>query len=244
MITLLYHARSNGAICKRIAAASEGKIIAFCDKDLPILPKADGLLVRWDSKVEVEVGREINKAAAVALSRNKRASRLILDGLCPITWVDRGSCRYPCVVRPRRHFGGHKFFLCNNREELNRATRLCGGPQRWYASEFIEKTDEFRVFVLNGEAFKVVRRYRRDADPLVPWNAHNGGLSRRIKPEHWPVGVAEIAEEATKRLGLDLAAVDVISKDGKNYVLEANTAPGLEREGTIKRFAKLLVGLA
>lgn len=243
MITLLYHARANGAICKRIAAESGGVIQAVCDK--AILPnKLEGTLVRWDSRSGVHADKEVNSFDAVILSRDKRRSRMALLELSPKTWFLKRDCQFPCIVRPKRHYGGHNFFFCHNRQELEAATRQLGGPGRWYASEFIAKTDEFRVFVINGEAFKIVRRFRKDADPEKPWNAHNGGLSRRIKPEHWPANLANVAELAAERLGLDLCAVDVIAKDAKQYVLEANTAPGLERQGTIKRFAKLLMEMA
>ncbi len=245
MITLLYHARSNGAICKRIAAESEGTIQAICDKDVDIPEHHARVLVRWDSKAEMLADKTINSAAAVKLSRNKRQSRMLLDGLCPKTWFLKRDCQFPCVVRPKRHFGGNNFYLCYNREELEAATRRCGGAMRWYASAFIAKIAEYRVFILNGEAFKVVRRYRRDEDPAVPWNAHNGGLSRRVKAENWPVAVVSNAEDAANKLGLQLCAVDVIVDAQNNpFVLEANTAPGLERQGTFKRFAKLLEELA
>lgn len=239
MVTLLYHARANGAICRRIAEASAGGIVALCDKDgLP--PMVNGTLVRWDSREELKAAKTINSAEAVRLSRNKRRSRMALEGLCPRTWFLKRDCQFPCVVRPKRHYGGRNFFLCNNREELAAAVVKCG-PARWYASEFIKKTDEYRVFVLQGEAFKVIRRYRRDGDPAVAWNFHNGGLSRRMKPESWPKGLAELAEQAAEKLGLDLCAVDVIARGPEMFVLEANTAPGLERPKTIKRFAELLM---
>jgi glutathione synthase/RimK-type ligase-like ATP-grasp enzyme len=245
MITLLYHARTTGAICKQIAAASDGYIKARCDKDNDLPEHFEGTLVHWDSKMEIKADKIINTAAAVKISRNKRESRKLLEGLCPATWFLKRDCHFPCVVRPKRHFGGHNFYLCNNKEELEKASRKCGGIGGYYASEFINKTDEYRVFTLNGETFKVVRRYRADADPKVPWNAHNGGLSKRIKSENWPDTVVDIAERATGKLNLQLCAVDVIVDEEKRvFVLEANTAPGLERQATIKRFAELLMETA
>lgn len=245
MVTLLYHARSNGAICRRIAAVSGGKIQAVCDKDVDIPEKHAGSLVRWDSRVEMDADKTINSAKVVRLSRNKRYSRLVLAlaGLAPATWIKRRDCQFPCVVRPKRHYGGHNFFLCNNRAELDAAVRRCG-KGRWYASAFIKKTEEFRVFILNGKVFKVIRRYRADGDPAKPWNFHNGGLSKRIKQVNWPEGLADMAVAVATRLGLQLCAVDVIAEGEKLYALEANTAPGLDRPKTIKRFAELLGELA
>lgn len=240
MTTILYHARGTGAIARKIAAVSGGKIQAICDKVLP-QQKLDGTLVRWDSKAQLDADVTINSAEAVKLSRNKRESRMVLAGLCPETWVRKDLIKYPCVVRPKRHFGGQKFFLCKSLLEVKAAIKRCGGAGRWYAAKFIEKTSEYRVFVFNEKAFKVVRRYRDDGDVTQPWNAHNGGKSARVKKEHWPTTVVRNAETATGKLGLQLAAMDVIvDAAGEAFVLEANTAPGLERQKTINKFAEIL----
>lgn len=242
MVTILYHARTNGYVCKRIAQVNPTVIEAICDKNELPTTHLHATLVRWDSKAELKADRTINSADSVRLSRNKRKSRLELDcaGLGPETWTHRADVVFPAVVRPKRHFGGHDFYLCENKEDLNVAIGKCG-IGRWYASEFIEKISEYRVFVLNGETFKVIRRYRDDVDPKVPWNFHNGGKSIRVKKESWPKDVVKIAEKGLKTLGLQLAAIDVImDKEGKPYVLEANTAPGLDRQKTIELFAKKL----
>ena len=139
MVTLLYHARTNGAICKKIAAVCDGKIQAICDKIQPL--NLDGVLVRWDSKSpDFTANEEINSAEAVRFSRNKRESRLELAkaGLAPATWVRSKDCEFPCVVRPKRHYGGRNFFLCNTLAEVKAAIARCGAG-KWYASKYIEK---------------------------------------------------------------------------------------------------------
>ena len=55
--------------------------------------------------------------------------------------------------------------------------------------------------------------------------------------------MVRVAEEAATRLSLDLAAIDVIVEGERAYVLEANTAPGIAREGTARKLAALLVRL-
>lgn len=236
---LLFHAKSTGAICKRIAAVSDGKIVAICDKgDLP--EYFDGTLIRWDSKLQCAADKTVNSADAVRLSRNKKKSRIALAGICPTTWIHLKDIRYPCVVRPQRHFGGMNFWVCRNQDEALAAIRKCR-PNHWYASELIKKSTEFRVFVLGGKVFKVVRRYRDDGKVDAPWNFHNGGKSVRVKSDSWNKRVVEISVEAARRVNLDLCAVDVIvDKEGCPYVLELNTAPGLDRTKTIKKFAELL----
>lgn len=233
-ITLLYHARTNGYVCDRIARASGGKIQSVPDRPLP--SKINGTLIRWDSKAEVRANHTINTAEAVTASRNKRDSRVDLEGLCPTTWFTLNECVYPCVIRPKRHYAARKFFVCQNITEARQAIRTC---RRWYASKLIQKTREYRVFVFQDHVVKVVRRFHNDPGQ-VAWNIAVGGGSKRLIRTSWPVPVLKAAILAGRRLALDWYAADVIvDAAGKSYVLELNTAPGLDRKETMEMLAKL-----
>lgn len=236
MVTLLYHARTIGYICKRIANVSGGAIQAICDKDR--LPRRiNGTLVRWDSREPLEADTTVNSAEAVRLSRNKRESRVKLEGLCPPTWFSLGDLQYPCLIRPRRHFAAQKFFVCNGMAAARRAITECG-RKRWYASPIVDKKLEYRVFVFQGKALKVVRRFHDDPEE-VAWNIANGGRSVRLLRASWPTKVVNISVLAGEKLGLGWYAADVIAdQEDKPYVLELNTAPGLQRDKTIDMLAK------
>lgn len=235
MTFLLYHARAIGPICKRIAAASGGKIQAVCDRVCPDTLR--GTVIRWDSRAEVAADHTINSAAQIRLSRNKSESRRKMDGLCPTTWFRLGDCEYPCLIRPRRHFAAHKFFVCNNMLEAKHAIRRCG--VNWYASPIIQKDKEYRMFVFQGKPIKVVRRYC-DNPAQIAWNIAAGGKTVRLKHESWPKNGVQKAVEAGKRLELGWYAADVIvDKQGQFFVLEINSAPGLQRDATITMLAKL-----
>jgi len=239
MVTLLYHSKQIGYICKRIADTNPEKLRAVCDKTLPNAMMDYGTIVRWDSVHPLGAHKTINTAEAVTLSRNKHDSRFKLLDLCPTTWDDASYLEYPCLIRPKKHFAAHKFFVVKTKLEAKRAIKRCG--RGWYASPLIDKKLEYRVFVLNGKAFKMVRRFHTDPNQ-VAWNIANGGTSVRIMKESWPANVATIAVEAGKLLGLDWYAADVIvDQAGKPYVLELNTAPGLARDLTITNLAKLFV---
>jgi len=239
MVTLLYHARSVGYVCQRVAAASEGKVEARCDKQ-PLPPHLEAV-VRWDSRVDAHAGTTVNTAAAVRLSRNKKESRVKLEGLCPTTWFKIEDLQYPCIIRPKRHFGARKFFIVSNYVEARTATKVC--RKNWYASPIIPKEKEYRVFVFCGKVIKVVRRFHEDPTQLA-WNIANGGKSVRIRKENWPEEVTKVAVTAGQRLDLGWYAVDVIvDAAGKPYVLELNTAPGLDREKTIENFSKMFGGI-
>lgn len=238
MITLLYHARTVGYICKRIAVASHGAIQAICDDRIYLPARLTGTAIRWDSCAKVDAERTINSAEAVKLSRNKRKSRILLEGLCPPTWVSLKDCLYPCILRPQRHYAAHKFFVCDNRQDAIGAIRRYG-LGRWYTSPIIDKKNEYRIFIFQDYAVKVVRRFHNDPDQ-ISWNTASGGRSIRLKRESWPILSVQQAIVAGRRLGLGWFAADVITDhEGRSFVLELNTAPGLQRDKTITLLAKV-----
>lgn len=105
---------------------------------------------------------------------------------------------------------------------------------------YIPKKEEYRVHIAFGKVIAVQRKVLKKQDntgkaidpKTVDFrvrNYDNGFIFQRenINP---PDDVYEQANRAHRTLGLDFAAYDVIynEKRGEAYVLEANTAPGLE----------------
>ena len=191
--------------------------------------------IRWGSRWAGRADIEINTAEAVALARDKRGSRQALRGICPETWWQRSQVQLPCVVRPRRHHAGNRFFVCRTPDALNTAINRCGPG--WYASELIEKTNEYRVFVLQGRVVCVSERFPANATD-VAWNLAAGGRLINVKRGAWPLNVAHKSIEAARRTGLDWAAVDAcVDNRGRVLIFEVNTAPGLKNEYTISQIA-------
>lgn len=242
-VTLLYHGRQIGPVCRWVAEASKkGKIQIL--RDTEVRGKIEGTVIRWDSTKEVLADKELNLAGAVKLSRNKRDSRLKMSGLAPATWTSwlhqRKQYTFPCIVRARRHHAAQKFYVCNSLREVERALSRCG-YQRWYISPLIPKKAEYRVFVFQGRVIKVVRRYHDDPN-VVAWNIANGGKSVRVTRESWPLNACYFAVKAGERIGLDWYAADVIiDQSGNPFVLELNTAPGLGVDKTMKRLARVFI---
>jgi len=238
MVTLLYHSRSVGYVCKRIATNSGGKISAVCDRmNLPA--RLDGTIIRWDSYVPLQADRTINTREAILLSRNKKAARLAMRELSPTTWIRYRDLGYPCLIRPKRHYAARNFFICHNRGEAWRVIQR--RYRRWYASPIIAKKFEYRVFVFQGYVTKVVRRFHDDLEQ-VAWNIANGGRSARLKHESWPIDCVKKVILAGRRLTLDWFAADVMVDDaGRSFVSELNTAPGLQRDTTIKNLSKIFI---
>lgn len=106
-------------------------------------------------------------------------------------------------------------------------------------TKFIEKTAEFRVHVFRGEVIDYIEK-KKVSTERRPENFNKYVCSNNLGwvfvrnnirdiPE-----VKDIAKRATQVLGLDFAAVDVVYHEGRPYVLEVNTAPGLTGTTLVK----------
>lgn len=103
---------------------------------------------------------------------------------------------------------------------------------------YVLKADEFRIHIVNGAVTDVQRKALRsnwmdeNPDQKPNWrirNLENGFIYMRngvVAPDC----VITEAVKAVKESGLDFGAVDVIfnQHQGKAYVLEVNSAPGVE----------------
>jgi glutathione synthase/RimK-type ligase-like ATP-grasp enzyme len=99
--------------------------------------------------------------------------------------------------------------------------------------KYIKKAKEFRVHVAFGDVIDVqAKRKRADYEGETDYairNHHTGWVYCREGIEE-PADLREQAQRAILTLGLDFGAVDIIYNQHYNrcYVLEVNTAPGLE----------------
>ncbi len=114
-------------------------------------------------------------------------------------------------------------------------------------TKYIPKEDEYRVHIVGDKVIDIQRKALRNGwiDEHGPANYKirnlaNGFIYVRndINP---PKSVSEVAIAAIDAVGLDFGAVDVIwnRKRDTSYVLEINTAPGLEGS-TVENYAKAI----
>jgi glutathione synthase/RimK-type ligase-like ATP-grasp enzyme len=100
--------------------------------------------------------------------------------------------------------------------------------------KYIPKRHEYRVHVIGGEAVFTQRKARRMEveDEDVNWKIrnHDNGFIYAHQDVQCPDDVLEESVKAVAVLGLDFGAVDVIWNGhyDKAFILEVNTAPGLE----------------
>jgi glutathione synthase/RimK-type ligase-like ATP-grasp enzyme len=91
------------------------------------------------------------------------------------------------------------------------------------------KAHEYRVHVFGDKIIDVTKKRRRndvDRSDYIK-NLSNGWVYCREGIEV-PENLLTVAKQAIAGLGLDFGAVDVLYRKGQPYVLEINTAPGLQ----------------
>lgn len=98
--------------------------------------------------------------------------------------------------------------------------------------KYIPKQSEYRVHILNGKVIDVQQKRKRKGEVNVNYqirNVANGWVFCR-ENVMVPLMVTDESVKAVAALGLTFGAADVVwnAKHSTAYVLEVNTAPGLE----------------
>ena len=105
-------------------------------------------------------------------------------------------------------------------------------------TKYVPKKHEYRIHVVRGTVTDMQRKILRpgylDENPEPNWHVRNhaNGFIYVRNDVNPPKAVIDQAVLAIKHSGLDFGAVDVIynAKKEQAYVLEINTAPGIEGE--------------
>ena len=118
-------------------------------------------------------------------------------------------------------------------------------------TRYIPKIDEYRVHVFSEAVIDIQRKAIRTDIPIeqVNWRirSHNNGfiyMRKGIEKLSYLSTLKELALETIDRCSLDFGAVDIIYNEKRNkcYVLEVNTAPGLEAT-TLERYCEAIRGI-
>lgn len=136
----------------------------------------------------------------------------------------------PMLARRRNHVGGKDIMVCLEPADVRLRTQA--GAQ--FFTPYIPSTGEFRVWVFRkahlGTYQKVLtypEKYKK-----IGRNYDNGFTFELVKEAAISRDAVDLAQRAIAALGLDFGAVDILAgRDGRFYVLEVNTAPGVEGEG-------------
>lgn len=229
---------SKGA--RALAKALGGKRI----KLLPIFGHGDTYINWGDSSCPSN--QVLNQPAAIRLVANKATAFDAFSSASvpiPAYAKSKADVAWEGLTVVRHKLTGHS----------GEGIELCDAgdlPDAPLYVKYIPKEQEYRIHVgKSGASFKVIssqRKARRHdiADNLVNWKVRNhaNGFVFVRQNLSVPECVTRAAVDALGCSGLDFGAVDVIlTKQGKAYVLEINTAPGLEGT-TVSDYANFFRG--
>lgn len=138
--------------------------------------------------------------------------------------------RFPMLGRKRAHVGGTDILLALQPEDV--ALRVRAGAE--FFTPYIPSVTEYRVYVYRKQHLGTYQKVmvRPQEYKKVGRNYKNGFAFQLVLSDDVPRTAVELAGAAVAALDLDFGAVDILQgKDGHFYVLEVNTAPGVEGEG-------------
>lgn len=181
----------------------------------------------------------LNPAALLKQTINKLSlfRQLIQKGFAtslPLYWLDARDVpddAFPVLCRTRLEGkDGEGIVIAKTRDKLVEAKLY---------TKLITDCQEYRVTVFKGYGVTDIQekcpRSGVSAHPTIKTYANGWGFQRRNLAGYPSMGI--FAEKILEATGLDFAGLDIIYKDGKYYVLEVNSAMGLEGEA-LERFAK------
>lgn len=211
--------------------------------------RAGKKVVNWgSSELPDEVGKckVLNKPEAVRLASNKLETFLVLQRTAGVTIPDFTTNPDAARIAYKTTVVRHKL-TGHSGEGIELVEQGQGMPKAPLYVQYIPKKQEYRVHVFGEDAIDIQRKARKKDVPNedVNWKVRNlnGGFiyARDFEPADLPKGIEQMAVRTVKALGLDFGAVDLIynQEHGQLYVLEVNTAPGLQGT-TLEAYAKAI----
>lgn len=236
----VYPYKQGSVSAKNLALAFNGKVLKYVGSKFR--PRFGDVVVNWGSS-DLPVfapATTLNTNVEVAQCKLTTFDRLQAAGVrIPPHWTAKGGGDqiYPVVCRTKlRGHSGDGIVIANNADELVDAPLY---------TKYIKKKDEYRVHVFKDQAFFIQRKARRLDIENPDWLVRNmagGFVFAETEIKDVPVDVINQALQAIAALALDFGGVDVIwnHKEGKAYVLEINTACGLE-DRTAEKYKQAIV---
>lgn len=209
-------------------------------------PRLSDIIINWGSTTLprwVNIPNVLNRPECVAIAANKAEAFQVLHAVG--------------VTVPEFTFSPHVADDWVRKEAVLARHKLTGKggdgieylepqmgqvPKAPLYVKYIKTTSEWRVHATRDEAFFTQRKVRNKAvpDDEVDWVArnHGNGFIYQVHGNEPPACVNEAGLAAVRALGLDFGAVDIIYNQhyDKAYVLEVNTAPGLEGDTTLGHY--------
>jgi len=236
------------------------------------VPKENDLIINWGTslipKWQAGESKVLNSVNAVNVSASKKASyRIFEQNEIPtvswtesyqvaISWLREGHIVLARTM-DRSHSGRGISVLNPNGEGMLDSTigdvHRIAMTRGCFFAKYQTHVGEFRLHVVGNKVIDFVKKKKmseekRVADVINEYNQyvrnHRFGWVFAREDVVLPDGMAELAIRAISALKLDFGAVDVIySKKYGMFVLEVNTAPGLEGT-TLEKYTAAFKALA
>lgn len=183
---------------------------------------------------------------AIASDKNRAIGEMRLGHvLCPDIFTTTAWASVPdnydgIIYRKRSHQGGNDNpYVVRKGDSIDSAR----AGQYDYGMQFVKSNFEYRIHVCDRKVIRVQRKRKMDgAYEYGRIRSESNGWGLAVCEDRTPEQKASaLAVQAVASLGLVFGAVDVIGKNsGELYVLEVNTAPGLNDNG-IAIYSKALI---
>lgn len=242
MRVALYPYKPGSSSAKELSNALEINRIKHEKSKFKGWGKAGSLIINWGSSECPEHSNVLNPTRLVRIAGNKRdCFKMFADagnsGPRTPDWTHDHAVasawrRENFIVVCRGSLTGHSgqgITIVDNGLDIPRVPLY---------TKYVKKASEFRVhFVrINSEeqdAFYIQKKVRRtdfEGEPNFKIRSHENGFIYQHDGVNAPDDVLEQAGRAFRTSGLDFGAVDVIynTRQERAYVLEINTAPGLQ----------------
>lgn len=229
MAVRVYPYKQGSASAKTLAEALGGKVLKL--EGSKYRPRAGDVVINWGSGRVPAFGpaRILNRDVRDAQCKLATFKALSAAGVrVPEFTEDRAVAEgwggdIVCRTKLRGH-SGDGIVIAKERGELVAAPLY---------TRYVKKKDEYRVHVFNGEAFFIQRKARKLDHDNPNWQIRNlagGFVFAEVQEADTPRDVLDLAVRSVAALNLDFGGVDVMwnAKEGQAYVLEINTACGLE----------------
>jgi len=205
-----------------ITAKQLGRILN-CRASRKFLPRRRNFIINYGNDY-----KQADLNANVIFNKRKAYDILKEAGISqPKLWDkndDIPDSAFPLLARKEYHSQGRDVIYIHNKGQLENDVDYFAYD---FLVEYINKTSEYRVHVLGDKAIVNVKfDGEGSGDPIV--RSHNNGWRQISYDREWHDALAELAIKTIRALEYDFGAVDIIRKRDKLYVLEVNSAPGLE----------------
>lgn len=205
------------------------------------VPRRNVRVINWgNSKDYWDAGDDLNSKTSKATDKLSAFKAFTEHGVpCPEwttdfqkakEWFDKG--KYVVARKILNGNSGKGIVLCHKDSQ-----QLIQAP---LYTLYKPKRNEYRAHVVCGKVVEIVQKKRRagyEADDKI--RNHGRGWVFCRDGIYIPDGINTVAISAVKSCGLQFGAVDIIwnEKENQCYVLEVNTAPGIENT-TVIQYAK------